>query len=178
MTMRNTDQDWGTLSKLFHWLTALLIFIQIPLGFYAEEIKDSPFRPELFVIHKSLGMIVLILVIDRLLWRIMGTVPEIPNASEMQRRLAQLAHGLLYGLMLLIPISGWVITSAANKPLNFFWLFDIPAITGPDKDLKSLAVDVHVICVFILIAVLVAHIGAALHHHFKRRDSVLKRMWF
>jgi cytochrome b561 len=178
MTLRNTETHWGWPSKLLHWLTAVLILIQIPLGFYAEEIKLSPLKLDLFVWHKSIGMLILLLAIERLLWRMTGTIPKTSDASSLQRRLAQLAHATLYGLMIALPISGWIITSAANIPTKLFWLIELPAITGPDQALKSLAAEVHEVCVFLLIAILVAHIGAALRHHFILRDSILKRMWF
>lgn len=178
MTLRNTETHWGWPSKVLHWLTAVLILIQIPLGFYAEEIKLSPLKLDLFVWHKSLGMLILLLAIERLLWRITGTIPKTADASSLQRRLAQLAHATLYVLMIALPISGWIISSAANIPTKLFWLIELPAITGPDEALKSLAAEAHKVCVFLLIAILVAHIGAALRHHFIMRDSILKRMWF
>jgi cytochrome b561 len=178
MAVRNTENHWGWLSKLLHWMTAALILIQIPLGYYAEELKLSPLKLDLFVWHKSIGMLILLLAIERLLWRITGTIPKMPNTDPIQRRLAQLAHFLLYGLMFALPLSGWIITSAANIPTKLFWLIELPAITGPDPALKSLAAEVHEICVAMLIIILVVHIGAALRHHFMLRDSTLKRMWF
>ena len=178
MTMSNTENHWGSPSKLLHWLTAVLILIQIPLGFYAEELKLSPLKLDLFVWHKSIGMLVLLLAAARLLWRITGTIPITPDSGKVQRQLAQLAHALLYGLMIALPISGWITTSAANIPTKLFWMIELPAITGPDEALKSLAAEVHEICVTMLIIILVVHIGAALRHHFILRDSILKRMWF
>lgn len=178
MSAKNSEQQWGWPSKLMHWLTALLIFIQVPLGFYAHELERSPLKLELFGWHRSLGILILMLVTLRLLWRIAGTVPTSIDASLIQRRLANLAHSLLYGAILVLPLSGWLMSSAANRPINFFWLFELPAISGPNETLKALAKEIHEISVFILIVVLVVHIGAALHHHFKLRDSVLKRMWF
>lgn len=178
MTVRNSDNHWGWPSKLLHWLTAILIFIQIPLGYYAEDLKLSPLKLDLFVWHKSIGMLVLFLAILRLLWRITGTIPKTADASLLQRRLAQFAHALLYGLMIALPISGWITTSAANIPTKLFWLLELPAITGPDEALKSMASEVHEICVTMLIIILVVHIGAALRHHLILRDSTLKRMWF
>lgn len=178
MSMRNTEQQWGWPSKLLHWLTALLILIQIPLGYYADDLQRSPLKLELFGWHKSLGMVILLLAIMRLLWRMAGSIPALPNATLLQQRLAGLGHSLLYGLMLALPISGWVMSSAANRPINLFWLVEVPAITGPNKALKDIAEEVHEVSVTLLLVVLAVHIGAALWHHFKLRDSVLKRMWF
>ncbi len=178
MGIKNTSQQWGWLSKTLHWLTALLIFIQVPLGFYAESLRLSPFKMDVFVWHKSLGMLVFLLLILRLLWRIKGTIPKTLGASRIQQRLAQLAHTLLYGLMVLLPISGWITSSAANIPVKLFWLIPLPALVGPDEALKSLAAEIHEISVFALLVILVLHIGAALHHHLLLRDNTLKRMWF
>jgi cytochrome b561 len=178
MGIGNTKYQWGLLSKMLHWLTALLIFIQIPLGFYAESLKLSPLKMDVFVWHKSLGMLVFSLLILRLLWRIKGTIPEALGANQIQQRLGQAAHGFLYGLMALLPISGWITSSAANIPIKLFWLIPLPALVGPDDALKSLAAETHEICVLILCVTLLLHIGAALRHHLLLRDNVLKRMWF
>ena len=178
MALKNSSQQWGWLSKLFHWLTAMLIFIQIPLGFYAESLRLSPLKIDVFVWHKSLGMLILLLVVVRLLWRIKSTIPVALATSRLQKLLASMAHGILYILMLALPLSGWVTSSAANFPVKLFWLVPLPAIVGPDNNLKSMAAEVHEICVFITIAILLVHIAAALRHHFVLGDSALKRMWF
>ena len=178
MNIHNTEQQWGLPSKLLHWLTALLILIQIPLGFYANDLANSPLKLELFGWHKSFGILILMLAIMRLLWRMAGSIPSLPDASLVQRRLANLGHSLLYGLMLVLPLSGWIMSSAANRPINWFWIMELPALTGPDKVLKKIAEEVHEVSVILLLVVLAVHIGAALWHHFKLRDSVLKRMWF
>jgi len=177
-TIKNSEQHWGWLSKSLHWLTALFILIQIPLGIYAEEMENSPLKLELFGWHKSFGIVILMLAIMRLLWRMAGTVPVLPDASAVQRRLANLAHTVLYGLMLFLPLSGWVMSSAANRPVSLFGLFELPALVAPDDAIKVMASQAHHIAVDILIVVLVSHIAAALYHHFKLRDTVLKRMWF
>ena len=178
MITRNTEQQWGLPSKLLHWLTALLILIQIPLGIYADDLANSPLKLERFGWHKSFGILILVLAIMRLLWRMAGSIPTLPDASLAQRRLANLVHSLLYGLMLLLPLSGWLMSSAANRPINWFWLIELPALTGPNKALKEIAEEIHEVSVVLLLVVLAVHIGAALWHHFKLRDSVLKRMWF
>ena len=159
MSIGNTADQWSLLSKILHWLTALLIFIQIPLGFYAESLKLSALKMDVFIWHKSVGMLVFLLLILRLLWRIKSTIPEAFGISQIQRRLGQLAHGLLYGLMV-------------------FWLIPLPALVGPDEALKALAAEVHETCVLVLLVTLLVHIGAALRHHLLLRDDVLKRMWF
>jgi len=178
MKPRNGNEQWGWPGKVFHWLSALLIVIQIPLGFYAWGVKLSPLKLDLFVWHKSVGFVILLLAVSRLLWRINGSVPEAAAGTALQQTLAKATHGLLYVLMLLLPISGWIISSSANIPINLFWLVEIPAIVGPDESLNELSEVVHGTCVALLFAILALHIGAALRHHFILRDNILKRMWF
>jgi cytochrome b561 len=178
MNRDESDQQWGWPGKVFHWVTALLIFVQIPLGLISKEMKLSPLKLDLFVWHKSIGFIILLLVISRMLWRINGSVPSAAADTGIRQTLAKTSHGLLYALMLLLPISGWIISSAANIPISLFWLLELPAITGPDEVLKEVAGTIHATCVVLLLAVLTLHIGAALRHHFILRDNVLKRLWF
>ena len=175
----NSDLDeWSWLSKLFHWVTAGLIFIQIPLGFYAKDLKLSPLKIDMFIWHKSIGMLILLVVIMRLLWRIRSTIPLPIAATAIEKALATAAHAVLYGLMLALPLSGWLISSAANFPVKLFWLIPLPAISGPDESVKLLATEIHIACVISLICILIVHIGAALRHHILLKDDALKRMWF
>lgn len=178
MGLSNTPEKWGWLSKTFHWLMAALIFIQIPLGLYAKYLQLSPLKLNVFLWHKSLGILILFLVVVRLLWRLKNITPSALGNSKLQNRLAAITHNLLYALMFLLPLSGWVISSAANIPIKVFWLVQLPALVSPDAQLKSLATQVHYYCVVILIITLLIHIGAALMHHFWLRDNILKRMWF
>lgn len=178
MALGNNADQWGWLSKVFHWITAALIFIQIPLGFYADELKLSPLKIDMFVWHKSIGMLILMLVILRLLWRIKSTVPRAIAGTALEKAMATTAHYVLYCLMLALPLSGWLVSSAANFPVKLFWLIPLPAISGPDEAVKLLATEIHEICVITLICVLVVHIGAALRHHVLLHDNALKRMWF
>ncbi len=175
---RNSTEGWGTLSKTLHWLVAALIVVQVVLGGIASDLKLSPLKLDLFVWHKSVGMLVLALVLVRLGWRLGQPVPRPPDVSPLLRRLATLTHVLLYVLLLVIPLSGWVVNSAAGIPVKLFWLVPLPDLTDPDDALKESAAEVHEIAIGLLLAVLVLHVSAALWHQFVRRDGILRRMWF
>lgn len=175
---RNTRESWGTLSKSLHWLIAALIAVQVGLGAVASDLKLSPLKLDLFVWHKSVGILVLLLVLLRLGWRLGQPRPAPADVSPLLRRLATVTHVLLYALLLLIPLSGWVINSAAGIPLKLFWLVPLPDLTGADDALKESAAEVHEFGIALLFTVLVLHVGAALWHHFVHRDTVLRRMWF
>lgn len=177
MVLRNTNQTWGFVAQCLHWLMALLIFAMIPLGIAAKNWPLSPTKLELFFWHKSLGMALLGLAILRLLWRLINPTPDLPATLPRWERLAARAtHALIYAIMLVMPLSGWVINSAAKIPFKVFGLWTLPAIVAPDKAVQIAAQQVHITLFLLLSALVVLHIGAALRHHLKLSDDVLVRM--
>jgi cytochrome b561 len=175
--LRNTTDSWGTGIKFFHWLMAALIVFQIMLGVMAVTWPVSPTKLDLFVWHKSFGVLILTLAALRLLWRLTNVTPALPEGMAGWERIgARVSHFLLYLLMLALPLTGWIINSAANIPFRIFWLVPLPAIVAPDKALADLFAQIHGGLALALVVVLVAHIGAALRHHFIKHDQVLIRM--
>lgn len=174
---REDIESWTATAKLFHWVMAALIFAQIALGLTAVGWHLSPTKLTLFVWHKSTGMLILALLALRLLWRLSRRAPELPWEMPLWERAgAHLSHFLLYALMLALPLTGWVIASASNVPFKIFWTIPLPAIVAPDKAVSDLYATIHGWLVTLLALVLVAHIGAALRHHYVKRDTVLIRM--
>jgi len=175
--LRPESESWSATAKLFHWSMAALIFAQIALGLAAVSWRVSPAKLNLFVWHKSAGMLILALLALRLLWRLSHRVPDLPREMpRWERAGARLSHLLLYALMLALPLTGWVISSASNVPFRIFWAIPLPAIVAPDKGLADLFATIHGWLVTLLALVLVAHIGAALRHHYVNRNTVLARM--
>jgi cytochrome b561 len=175
--LRNDSDSWGAPAKLFHWVMALLIFAQLALGLVAVSWRLSPTKLDLYVWHKSTGMLILTLLAMRLLWRLSNRVPQLPpEMAAWERRGAHLSHFLLYVLMIALPVTGWVISSSSNVPFKIFWTIPLPAITPPDKATADLFASVHGWLAALLALVLAAHIGAALRHHYVKRDAVLLRM--
>jgi cytochrome b561 len=175
--LRNDADSWGAAAKLFHWLLAVLVFAQIALGLTAVSWRVSPTKLDLFVWHKSVGLLILALLALRLAWRLTNRVPNLPAGMAAWERLgARLSHFLLYALMIALPLSGWVIASASNVPFKIFWTIPLPAIAAPDKAVADLFSTIHGWLVTLLALVLVAHICAALRHHYVKRDTVLLRM--
>jgi cytochrome b561 len=174
---REKFDSWSGPAKLFHWLMAALIFAQIALGLVAVSWRISPTKLNLFVWHKSTGMLILTLLALRLLWRLSHRAPRLPwDMPPWERAGAHLSHILLYVLMIALPLTGWVISSASNVPFKIFWTIPLPAIAAPDKALADLFATIHGWLVTLLALVLVAHIGAALRHHYVKKDTVLTRM--
>jgi cytochrome b561 len=175
--IRNTDHSWGAPAVLLHWLVALLVFVQFGLGWAAVSWRMSPTKLDLFVWHKSIGMLVLLLVIGRLVWRALNVTPALPaDTPPLERIAARLSHGLLYALLLLMPLTGWIINSAANVPFRIFWQVPLPALVAPDKALADAVARVHLVLFVLLALLLILHVGAALRHHFVKRNAVLTRM--
>ena len=173
----NRLESWTATAKLFHWVMAALIFAQIALGLTAVSWHVSPTKLNLLVWHKSTGMLILALLALRLLWRLSHRAPQLPREMpRWERAGAHLSHVLLYLLMIALPLTGWVISSASNVPFKIFWTIPLPAIAAPDKALADLFATIHGWLVTLLALVLVAHVGAALRHHYVKKDTVLTRM--
>lgn len=178
MPLRSTDAGWGALVRAFHWTIALLILAQGAIGLTMVQMGLTPEKVRIFALHKSIGLTILALVLLRIAWRLSERRPADPTGTpRWQRRAARIAHLALYVLIVAIPLSGWWFNSASNAPLTWFGMFQVPSLTGGyDPVLKPRALLVHQTLFWILVGVLIAHIGAALWHHFRQRDEVLWRM--
>lgn len=175
--LTNTDDAWGAPAKLFHWTVALLILVQIGLGFAAALWRLSPLKLELFVWHKSTGVLILVLMLARLAWRLANRSPALPpQTPAWERFAAHASHAALYVLAIALPLSGWVINSAAGVPFSVFWLVPLPPIVAPDEPVEEIAKLVHFSLLVALCLLLAVHIGAALRHHLIKRNDVLLRM--
>jgi cytochrome b561 len=175
--MRNTADAWGAGAKCLHWTVALLVLAQFFLGWIAATMRLSPLKLDLFVWHKSIGIAILALMGVRVIWRLANRSPDLPSGMPAwERRAAHLGHFLLYVLLIAMPLSGWIINSAANIPFRIFWQIPLPAIVGPDKAIADLSARVHLLLFVAVSVLLLLHSGAALRHHFVRRDDVLTRM--
>ncbi|MBS0455618.1 MAG: cytochrome b [Proteobacteria bacterium] len=172
-----SGRHWSALAKWLHWLVALLIAVQVVLGWMAASWHLSPTKLELFVWHKSTGMLVLLLVLLRLAWRLTHPAPPLPAGMPRWERLAAHAsHYLLYAAMLAMPLSGWVVNSASGVPFSIYWLVPLPAIAPVDRHVTDLASTVHLVLGILLLALVAVHVAAALRHHFSKHDDVLVRM--
>jgi cytochrome b561 len=177
MTWRNSPERWGAVAQLLHWTIAVMVIGLAIVGVTMDELPNSPTKLQVYALHKSTGLTVLVLVLVRLAWRVIDPRPPYPaTMPQWQRKLSSLTHGLLYVLMFGMPISGWLYNSAANVPLRWFGLFQVPALSGPDRELKQLANQLHETGFYLLGMLFALHVGAALLHHYRYRDATLVRM--
>lgn len=177
MSWRNTPSRWGGIAQCLHWSVAALIFALIALGWLAVLTPLSPTKIDLYYWHKSIGMAVLALVLVRLLWRLIDPAPPLPpGLPRWEPRLARATHAVLYGLMLMLPLSGWLINSASGLPFKIFWVIPLPPIAPVSAALERAFEWLHLALFWALAVVLCGHIGASLRHHFILRNEVLRRM--
>ena len=174
--LRNVDR-WGPVSQALHWLVVLGILAMAVIGLTMVDMRSSPDKVRLFALHKSIGLTILALVALRLSWRwYAGTPKAIPTIPRWQHAVANLSHAGLYVLLLAVPLSGWVMNSAAGFPLWWFGLFRVPALVARDHALHELTETVHETLFWALILLALVHAGAALYHHLFQRDATLARM--
>lgn len=176
MLWRNDESRWGAVSIALHWLVALGILALVAIGLVMTEMPTSLTKVKVFALHKSIGITVLGLMLLRLGWRLVAGRPQPLPAPAWQDWAARLVHAGLYLSVFAMTLSGWVYNSASNFPLNWFNLVKLPALTGPDPELKALALSVHQGALWLLLALLLLHVGAALKHHLVDRDATLRRM--
>ena len=177
MPIRNTSERWGSLSIALHWVTALLVLGLVAVGFVMEELPNTPMKREVYVLHKSFGLTVLFLTALRLGWRLVQPTPSLPaGTSALQRWAARAGHAGLYALLVAVPASGWAYNWASNFVTPYFGWTLMAKAGAVDRELKALAQTVHEWGVYALLALLVAHAGAAFYHHYHLKDRVLARM--
>jgi cytochrome b561 len=160
-----------------HWLMAALILGLLVVGFYMADLPLSPWKLKIYSWHKWAGVTAFLLVLARLAWRLGHRPPPLPTLMPAwQKRAAEVGHGLLYLLMVAIPLSGWLMSSAKGFQTVYLGLLPIPDLLGKDKALGEALQTLHLSLNLTLIAVVAGHVGAALKHHFIDRDDVLRRM--
>jgi len=168
---------YSTPAIVLHWLVALLIFVAFPLGLYMADLPLSPEKLKLFSYHKWIGVTVFMLAGLRVVWRLTHTPPPLlASVAGWQRRASVVAHGLLYLLILVIPISGWLMSSAKGVQTVWFGVLPLPDLIGKDKALGHLLEEVHETLNYTLLALVVLHVAGALQHHFIERQPFLQRM--
>jgi cytochrome b561 len=164
-------------ARAAHWITAALVIIAFFIGLTMLQVGRGPLQNQLFDWHRSLGATVLLITALRLLWRLGHPAPPLPPDTPGWIKVsAWLSHRLLYAFLLILPIIGWLGSSAFGAPVHFYGLFDLPALISPDKSLAHILFAIHIWGAFALAALVVLHIGAALYHLLVRRDSVFRRM--
>ena len=180
MKLANTDQRYGIAAIVLHWLLAALITALVVLGIYMVGLPDVGFNATkiiLILTHKEIGIVVLGLVAVRLAWREWNTLPRlVETLPEWQKVIAIFVHLSFYALMLALPITGWLMSSAAGIPVSVLNLFTLPDFLPHDDPLFERLRLLHDWLGYAMALLICLHAGAALGHHFFLRDGTLRKM--
>ncbi|WP_299944614.1 cytochrome b/b6 domain-containing protein [uncultured Ruegeria sp.] len=191
MPMTNTHSSYGGVTKAFHWLTALLILTALPLGWFANELAHAIYDPNiatteediaraarLFSLHKTVGVTVFFVALARILWALTQKKPGLLNADNKPEAFAaETVHWLLYGSLMLVPLSGWIHHAAAEGFAPILWPFgqNLPFVPK-SAFLAELTASLHWLFILVLGGSLALHILGAMKHHVVDKDSTLRRM--
>jgi len=177
MPNQSPPTRYSAVAQGFHWLIAALIVVQFTLGWTAQFLPIGARKLARLDLHKSFGMTILTLAVLRLLWRLFNRPPALPpGMTKFERQAARATHVLFYVLLFVMPLTGWMMSSAKNYSVSWFHQFTWPNLIGPDEQAFNLLRSTHDTLSWLLFGVAILHILAALKHHFWNKDDVLKRM--
>jgi len=166
------------LMRLIHWLMAIIILTLIAVGFYMADLpKEDALRDVLYPIHKSFGVTIFMLIILRIIIRFSTAIPPLPHTiSKRDGTMAHIAYVVMYGLMICIPIFGYVMSNAFGFKVAWFGIA-IPVLVGTDISLGKLFQQLHAYAAFTLLAIIVIHTLAVVKHVWFDKENLLKRIW-
>jgi cytochrome b561 len=170
-------EKYSNFAIFIHWLMVILIFVMFGLGWYMVDLpKGSDERSWFFALHKSIGLTLAILVIIRLVWCTMHKPPALPdNIEQWKQKLANLTHNILYLLMFLQPVSGYISSSFSGYKTKF-WGYPLPYWGWKDQVLNELFTVIHVASSITLIGFIILHILGAVSHMIGTDQAVMQRM--
>ena len=167
---------YTTVAIILHWLVAALLLAQFPLGWWMQEIPKQPVGPRVnaFNLHKSIGLVLLALMLFRLGWRMAHPPPPLPAMATWQRRLATFTHALLYAALIAMPLAGYLGSVFSGYPVKFFGM-TLPAWGAANAPLKDLMSSVHYVTSWVIAGATLLHVAGALMH-VVAADGLLARM--
>lgn len=177
MPLKNDEQHYGSVAKFFHWLIFVLMVGLFVIGFVMGELNGKPYQAAIYNVHKLIGLSVLLLALLRLMWALTGVKPLLPGKPKWWEIYAErFVHYLLYFLLFTMPLSGWIMSTAAGRTPHIFGInFAFPQMPF-DKEVASFFANIHIVLAWTLLGTIAVHIFAAIKHHVIDKDNVLIRM--
>jgi len=177
MLIRDTKAGYGLMTRLTHWIMAVAIIAMFALGLWMVTLDYySPYYYGAPHVHRSVGILLLILLVLRFGWRLANPKPDDSELSRLERAASRAVHWGFYPLLFALMVSGYLISTADGHSINVFNWFSVPALVHK-KGLEDTAGEVHEILAYVTIGVVVIHAVASLKHHFVDRNRILTRMW-
>jgi len=166
-------------ARLLHWLVVLLVLVQVPAGIaMIAPGLEQPTIDFLFIVHKGLGVVVLVVVLLRVLWRLTHPAPPMsPAIPEAERRIAGVTHGVIYLVLIVVGVSGYVRVIGEGFPIEMLDALGVPPLLPSVPRVAAMASLVHRFAVFLLISLVAVHVAEVLRHHLVVKDGTLGRMW-
>jgi cytochrome b561 len=172
----NTRDDYGLIARLLHWLVFALVIGMLAAGMSLELLPGGGFRNFVIGMHKSTGVVVLLLMIVRLVWRVSNPRPrDLGNVAALNY-IAHVLHVCLYVLLFLQPLSGILFSQAHGYPVSVFGIFTLPPLIWNSAVLGNIFGEIHGVTAVVLTLAIAVHVAAGLKHHFIDRDRTLIRM--
>ena len=170
-------RHYNAVALWFHWITAGLMAIILPIAWVMTSMaENNPKSGFFFMLHKSIGLTILVIVIARLAWRATHPAPPLEDRTDPAiALLARVNHWLLYAIMLIMPVSGYALSATGKYPTTWFNLFTVPAI-GPSPGLHDAAAGVHVIGQWFVYGFVLLHLLGVAYHVVVTRDGMLSRI--
>ena len=177
MTYGALAGGYSRTAKILHWSVAACVLATIPIAIAMTMVGKGSLQDALYFIHKSLGVLIFVLMVWRIAYRLLHGAPAAePGLARWQRAVSSAVHGLLYLLLLAMPVLGYLALSAFGAPTPVFGLFELPPILAKDDALADRLFMIHQWLGFLVALLAVMHIGAALQHYFIHKDGVVQRM--
>jgi cytochrome b561 len=175
--MTDATPAYTVTARILHWITASLVLLMLPLGLVIANDWGGPLQDQLYDLHRSIGALIIPIVLVRLVYRLRHPPAPLPDdIPALQQLAANATHWALYALLIVQPFVGWIGTSAYRATIVVFGLFELPPIWPEDRGFSDRVLFAHSLIGLTIAVLLAAHIGAALQHHFVRRDGILMRM--
>lgn len=172
------SSGYGTVARLFHWVIVLMVAVQIPAGIAMTSEPLAGVADPLFILHKGMGSILLVLVVGRVLWRVTHPPPPFPDfMPSLEQRIAGSTHTVLYITLLVMVVSGYVRTIGEGFPIELLDALEIPPLIPLVPRVARFMLVVHQFAVIALVGLIAVHISAVLRHQLIDRNPVLARMW-
>jgi cytochrome b561 len=172
------DLHYDAGARSFHWTIVVLVLVTMPIGIAMNDlVEEGPLQDALYVVHESIGVTIFCLMALRLAWRLArGVPPPSADLNRLEQVTSRAVHALLYIVLFAMPVTGYLLVVAGDYPLTYFGLFSVPRLVGKDGPLSKFAENLHIALQWAVYALVAMHGAAALHHHFVRRNDVLRRM--
>ncbi|WP_299734583.1 cytochrome b [uncultured Roseobacter sp.] len=177
--MTPPSQSYKAGARLLHWSMAILVIAMVPVGFLMiQKGLDRSLQNNLFIFHKNVGVLLLILIVIRIIYRWRNAPPPEPtHLATWQLKVAGATHWSLYTLLFVMPVAGYVRVRAGGFPIEALDAMGVPALVPKSKELAALAKSVHFYGGWAIAILMAMHIAAALQHGLIKRDGVFSRMW-